>query len=76
MPQGLSESGGTVRYHRADWVGGVAPNFPWRVQFTPDDGPVAFTAEQGEVMGLTPPGTGTTRRHLQRTQRGVERPGS
>jgi hypothetical protein len=55
VPQGLSESGGTVRYHRADWVGGVAPNFPWRVQFTPDDGPVAFTAEQGEVMGLTPP---------------------
>ena len=33
----------------------VAANFPWRVQFTPDDGPVAFTAEQGEVMGLTPP---------------------
>lgn len=48
-------TGGTVRYHRADWVGDVDPNFPWRVQFTLDDGPVAFTAEQGEAMGLTPP---------------------
>lgn len=43
--------GGTVRYHRADWV---AERDRWVVTF-PNGRVQGFTAEQGEAMGLTPP---------------------
>jgi hypothetical protein len=47
------DQGGTVRYHRAEYVRG--DHYPWRVWFT--DGPWSslFTAEVGRAMGLTPP---------------------
>lgn len=54
MPQGLSESGGTVRYHRADYDARLG-DAPWAVRFSEDMMPVRFSAEQGEAMGLTPP---------------------
>ena len=56
LNNGITESttdGGTVRYHRAEWDG--HREYPWLVFFTADCGPARFTAEQGEVMGLTPP---------------------
>ena len=43
--------GGTVRYHRADWV---PERDRWVVTF-PNGRVQGFTAEQGEAMGLTPP---------------------
>lgn len=50
----MSENtGGTVRYHRAEYLGDVS--FPWEVWFDGGQGPIFFTAEQGEAMGLTPP---------------------
>lgn len=49
----MSEQGGTVRYHRAEYLGDVS--YPWEVWFDGGQGPIFFTAEQGEAMGLTPP---------------------
>lgn len=48
-------SGGTVRYHRAEYVPDIDPRAPWKVWFPHDEGPRWFTASQGEAMGLTPP---------------------
>lgn len=50
-----TDQGGSVRYHRAEWVGHKDARYPWRVQFTPDDSLRDFTAQQAEAMGLTPP---------------------
>lgn len=49
--------GGTVRYHRADWV---PERDRWVVTF-PGGKVQGFTAEQGEVMGLTPQEPALTR---------------
>lgn len=49
----MTEQGGTVRYHRAEWTND--PDHPWRVQFTEGSIPHGFTAAEGEAMGLTPP---------------------
>lgn len=49
----MTNEGGTVRYHRADYRPGT--DEPWLVWFTKDQAdPYWFTAEQGEAMGLTP----------------------
>jgi len=48
--------GGTVTYHRAEWIGEkVKPIYPWMVHFM-EDGPIhELTKAEGEAMGLTPP---------------------
>lgn len=49
-------TGGTVTYHRADWIGEkIKPVYPWMVQFV-EDGPIhELTRAEGEAMGLTVP---------------------
>lgn len=49
-------TGGTVRYHDAEWIGEkVKPIYPWVVRFM-EDGPIhELTKAEGEAMGLTPP---------------------
>lgn len=44
---------GTVTYHRAEYLGDVS--YPWEVWFDGGQGPIFFTAAEGEAMGLTPP---------------------
>ena len=59
LNNGITESttdGGTIRYHRAEYLPGS--NYPWALWFTADadDGQrFRFTAAEGESMGLTPP---------------------
>lgn len=52
----MSENtGGTVRYHRAEYDPEKHP-YEWWVQFTEDARTgTSFTAAEGEAMGLTPP---------------------
>lgn len=59
LNNGITESttdGGTIRYHRAEYLPGS--NYPWALWFTADAGDgqrFRFTAAEGEAMGLTPP---------------------
>jgi hypothetical protein len=52
----MTDSGGTVRYHEAEWIGEkIKPIYPWMVRFM-EDGPIhELTKAEGEAMGLTPP---------------------